>query len=85
MAICASFGVFQRKVHPGENFTDNATPAQNASVCEKHEFASLRVVRYAASGKFLIFMIGNLSVLYQFCPVGDVVPLVNCTIAVTAC
>jgi hypothetical protein len=82
--ILVNFGVTRRKVHPRQNLTDEALPAQDASVGEESELAGLRVVGHAPPWKFLVLAVGNPPTLHKLGPIRNVVALMDCVVAVTS-
>jgi hypothetical protein len=85
MAVRAHVDVFRRNIQLRQNLADNADLAEDALVCEKREFAALRVVGNATPWEFLILAVGNLSALGEFSPEINVAALVNSEVAITTC
>src|SRR5579862_9755263 len=85
VAVRTRLGVFRRNVQPRQNLPDNVLLAEDALVCEKREFAALRVVSHTTPGEFFVFAVGSLPTPRKFCPVINMAALMNCEVAVPPC
>jgi hypothetical protein len=80
-AVCSRFRTSRRKFHLQENRGNEALLAEDASVGEELELATLPVVAHPAPRVSVVLRVRHGPLLHQLLPVPEVVPLVKCEVA----